>query len=246
MKHFKSKNNYSKSILKIVIFMTFILIIIFTSFLLINFNKKINTNISKLVKTELNRLTTSIITEKINNNILNKESLSNMLIINKDKNNEILYVDFNLDNAYKVLDKVSETLINSYKDIRNGNIDIDYYDNKLSKETKGVVLNIPMGSLLNGLYFYNLGSKIPVKINFIESILTNLETKITSYGINNALAQIYIYIDIKCEIISPFKIDSVNLKYNTLIASLMIEGNIPNFYNGELSKTSSIYEKKVP
>ncbi len=244
MKHiFKSKNKYQKKILSKILFFTIILIIIFTLFLLINFNKKTNKNISNISKTELNNLIYKFLTERINNDILNKESLKNILIINKNKNDEILYVDFNLDNAYKLLDKISQILTNSLKETKNGNIDINYYNQELSTKTNSLILNIPIGNLFNSLYFYNIGPKIPVKINFVGSLLTNLETKITNYGLNNALVEVYVYITINCEIISPFKIEPLNLKYNSIIASLMIEGEVPSFYNGNIEKNSAIYSK---
>ncbi len=244
MKHiFKSKNKYKKKTFSKLIIFTIVLIIIFTLFLLINFNKRFNKTASNISKEELNRLIYSFTTEKINNNLLNKESLEDILIINKNKNDEILYIDFNLDKAYKILDQVSNVLTYSLKEIENGNISINYYDEKLSHNTNSLILSIPIGSLFNSLYLYNIGPKIPIKINFIGSLLTNLETKITNYGLNNALVEVYIYITINCEILSPFKIDNINLKYNSPIASMMIEGKVPNFYNGEITKNSTIYSK---
>ncbi len=244
MKHiFKSKNKYHKKILSKITFFTIILIILFTLFLLINFNQNLNKTAIDISNKELNNLLYSIVTERINNHVLNEETLKDILIINKNKDDEILYVDFNLDNAYKVLDKISNVLTSSLKETKNGNIAIGYYNKELSHTTNSLILNIPIGSLLKSLYFYNLGPKIPIKINFIGSLLTNLETKITNYGLNNALVEVYVYTTINCEILSPFNKNNVSLKYDSVIASLMVEGKVPNFYDGSIEKNSAIYSK---
>ena len=242
---FKSKSKYNNKILGKILIITFILIIIFTFFLLSNFNKRANKTLEKISSEEIKRVTYYLVTNNITNEVLNKDSLNNILIINKNNNNEILYVDFNLDTAYKVLDDVSNLLTNSFKNIENGDISFSYYDHNLSHKTNGIVLNIPIGNVFNSTYFYNLGPKIPVKINFIGSILTNLETKVTNYGLNNALVEVFIYLKLTPAIIAPFHYKEFNLEYKTLIASMMIEGEVPSFYNGVIEKESNVISKKI-
>jgi len=36
----------------------------------------------------------------------------------------------------------------------------------------------------------NLGPKIPVKFDLVGEVIINIETKITNYGINNAMMEI--------------------------------------------------------
>ena len=220
---FKTKNErkYNNKILGHILILTFILIIIFTFFLLYNFNKKANKTLEKMTTEEIKRVTYSLITDSLTNEIVNKISLNNILIINKNANNEILYVDFNLAPAYQVLENISNALTKSFKNMENGNISFSYYNSKLSHKANGLVLNIPIGNIFNSTYFYNMGPKIPVKVNFIGSILTNLETKVTNYGLNNALVEVFVYLKLSTSTLAPFHYKKTDLEYKTMVASMM-------------------------
>lgn len=244
--NFKFKCNSNKLIsLGKILFLTIVLIIGFTFFLLVKFSKQISDNTIQIAEAEINKISYSFITDKINHDLLNKETLKNILIITKNKNDEILYVDFNWDIAYQVLDNVSNTITTSFKEIEMGNIDIAYYDKNASHKSNGLVLNIPIGSVSKNIYFYNLGPKVPVKVNFVGTVLTNLETKITNYGLNNALVEVFVFIEFHNQILAPFNTKDMTFKYDAVIASMMIEGKVPSFYNGTISKTSEIYSEST-
>lgn len=240
--NFKFKCNTNKLIsLSKLLFLAMILIVCFTFFLLIKFSNKISQNIIQISEAEINKVSFSFITDKINHDLLNKETLKDILIITKNKNDEILFVDFNWDVAYKVLDSISNTLTKSFKELEFGNIDIAYYDKDISHKTNGIVLNIPIGSIINNAYFYNLGPKVPVKVNFVGTVLTNLETKITNYGLNNALVEVFVFIEFHNQIMAPFGTKDMTFKYDAVIASMMVEGKVPSFYNGTINKSSEIH-----
>ena len=74
--------------------------------------------------------------------------------------------------------------------------------------------------------------------------MTNLRTKVTNYGLNNALVEVYVYVEFSNQIITPFKKQEMKLEYDAVIASMMIEGEVPSFYNGTIEKESSIYSEK--
>lgn len=243
---FKTKcksNNYK--ILSKILFFTFIFILALTFFFLNNFSKKISNNIIQISEAEINKVTYRFITDRINNNLLNKDTLNDILVITRNKNDEILYVDFNLDKAYKVLDNVSNVLTASFDEMEHGEIELAYYDKHLSHQINGLTLSIPIGSVVNSSYFYNLGPKLPVKVNFVGSVLTNLQTKITNYGLNNALVEVFVYIEFHNQIMAPFVTKDLTFKYDAIIASMMIEGQVPSFYNGTITKSSDIYSENV-
>ncbi len=241
---FKSKRNYNIS-LKQIVSLVIILISSLTIFLLVYFSKNLSNTLLDISSNELDRYLKLLITDKINNQVLNKNNLTDILVIKTNANDEILYVDFDLDKAYQVLDTVSNVLTTSLKDIEEGSINLTYLDKSMSYQTNSFVLSIPLGSLFNNPYLYNIGPRIPVEINFMGSILTNLETKVTNYGLNNALVELYVYIDMSSSLVSFNKQENVNLKYNALIASMMVEGEVPNFYNGEIEAKSNVYQKNI-
>lgn len=242
----KKKCNFNdKKVLSKLLFLTIFLIIGFTFFLLTKFSLQISNNIINISEAEINKISYSFITNKINHDLLNKETLNNILIITKNDKEEILYVDFNFDVAYQVLDNISNTLTSSFKKLETGEVGIAYYDKNASHKTNGIILNIPIGSVMKNNYFYNLGPKIPVKVNFVGTVLTNLETKITNYGLNNALVEVFVFIEFHNQIMAPFNTKDMTFKYDAVIASMMIEGKVPSFYNGSISKTSEVFRENI-
>lgn len=242
---FKSIRKYNGKKISKIVFITIILIIFLTIFLFIKFINGIDEALVNISTNEIRRVTYSFITDKLNSSVFNNNSLNNILVLEKNNNGEIIYVNFDLERAYIILDKVSIILTDSFKELENGNISVNYLDESLSHELGSMVLSIPVGNSFNNLYFYNFGPKIPVKINFIGSILTNLKTKVTNYGLNNALVEIFVYIEFKIQIISPFKVEDVTLEYDAVIASMMVEGEVPNVYGGTIERDSNIYTKKI-
>lgn len=242
---FKTKCNKNKPVLGKLIFLTLTLIIFVTLFFLTKFSTTINENLISIASAEINRLNFDIIGTKLTSKILNEETLNDILIITKNNQEEIISVDFNLPHAYQLLDNITSILNANLNSIKNGEIALAYLDRETTKRTNNLTLFIPLGSGLNNNLFYNMGPKIPLKINFIGSILTNLETKITNYGLNNALVELFVYIEFHNQIISSFKTEDQVFKYNTVIASEMINGAVPNFYNGTIDKTSESFTKSL-
>lgn len=243
--NFKSTRKYHGKFLSKIILMTTILVLLFTIFLLSKFTKNLNKTLIDISASEITRVTERFITERLNSSIFNNTKLEDILILEKNSQEEIIYVDFNLEKAYQVLDEVSNVLTNSLDNLDSGNVSVAYLDEELSHELGSMVLSIPIGNSFNNLYFYNFGPRIPVRINFIGSVLTNLKTKVTDYGLNNALVELFVYIEFKTQIMSPFDTQEITLNYDAVIASMMIEGEVPSLYGGTIEKSSNIYQSEL-
>ena len=83
---FKSKCKYNNKILSKIIFITIVFVIIITFFLLQSFNKNISSNLIQISSIEIEKKVYSFITSEINNNVLNDDTLKDILIITKNKN----------------------------------------------------------------------------------------------------------------------------------------------------------------
>ena len=103
------KNKRSIKI-KHIIWIVLFLIFINTLILLNTFNKNVNPKLEKVVEMDI---------DKMINNIINEYSLKedydtikNILIINKNKNNEIIDIDFNLASLYNFSGHITDELKN--------------------------------------------------------------------------------------------------------------------------------------
>ena len=79
-----------------------------------------------------------------------------------------------------------------------------------------------------------------LKVNYIGELLTNIKTKITNYGLNNALVELYITIEITEELTSPVTYKKNKFNYDMLIASKIINGRVPYLYGECLESKSNI------
>lgn len=232
----KPKNRKIKYFIVVVL-----LVSVITAFLFNVFNKKINPKLIEISEKNLNKITYSIIMDYLDSEILNQEYLENILIISKNNADEIITVDFNLEQTYIVLNEITRRMRENLSSLESGKIKIDYYDSYLSSGQNGLILMIPVGVASEYMFLNNLGPKIPVQVKFVGSLLTNVKTKITNYGMNNALVELYAYIMVTQEITTPVTYKTLKTEYDVLIAAKMINGRVPTFYGNALESESSLF-----
>ena len=238
MTRFKKRNK--KRISKVLHMV--ITLIFFLTFLLITIYSKLTS--SKLIDAsfiKLNEFMDNFLSNKINYDLLKDDVIKDIIVINKNKEGEILYVTYDLDKAYYALEIVTKKLESSIKSLENGTDDTNY-KNIVTKKN-GIALKMPFLISLSNPLISNLAPSIYVPINFVGSILTNIKTKITDYGINNALVEIYVTIVIDTNLIAPIVEKSTKINYDVLIASSIINGRVPEVYGGIIQSKSNSYSK---
>ena len=115
--------------------------------------------------------------------------------------------------------------------------DITNYDYDIKGD---LILYLPILLVSNNIYLNNLGPKVPVKIKFLSSLITNLKTKVSNYGINNILVEIYVDINITDDLIIPFKEENIKNDYSVLLSSKVVVGTLPSYLGATYEKTSAI------
>ena len=132
------------------------------------------------------------------------------------------------------------------KNLEEGNLDLleasddvlIYYDKENLK--KGIIFRIPSGIVFNNSLLTNIGPKIPVRFTLVGDVLSGINTKVTNYGINNALLEVSVNIKLTLKVILPISTKEVNVETNVPIAIKMIQGNVPNYYSNGLNSNFSI------
>ena len=234
MKRFKKRKHIKISK---VIYLVLALIFFFT-FFLFNFYSKMTSN--KLVDVafiKLNEFMESFLSNNINFDLLKDDVMKDIIVINKNKDGEILYVSYDMDQAYYALEVVTQELETAISDLENGSNSVKSRNIVVGK--KGMALKLPFLTGSSSVFLANLGPNIYVPVNFVGSVLTNIKTKITDYGINNALVEIYVTIALQTDLISPVSEKTKKIDYDVLIASTVINGRIPNVYGGLIQSKSS-------
>lgn len=232
MTKFKKRKKYKIS--KVVI-LDIALIFFFTYILFSGYSKLVSKRLIDVAYVKLNEFMDYFLSNKINYDLFKGDNLKDIIVINKNSDGEILYVSYDMDKSYKVLDLVTKELEDNINDLENGNVS---NTQNISGGKNGILLKLPM-FIGNNAIISNLGPKIYVPINFVGSILTNLKTKITDYGINNALVEIYVTVKLSTNIISPTSSKVEVIDYDVLIASVVVNGRVPSIYGGLIQSKSS-------
>jgi len=238
MRRFKSYKNKKLNTMNKLLFIVFFCII-FSSIILFNiYSEKLTNKSSILIDEKLDKILYQFFSDLITDDVINGESVNNLLEINQNSNGDILSVDYNLEKTYKILTDTSKILKDSLINLENGKMDVLIYDKYLENNKNGLVMNIPLFLGSENIFLNNLGPKIPVIINFNGALLTNIKTKVTNYGFNNALLEIYITVELDKLIITPVVKDEEKFYYDILIGALVVHGSVPEFY-GDLYETNS-------
>ncbi len=175
-------------------------------------------------------------------NVLEEDELFNVI---QNKNGEVQTIDFNPVIVNKFLAKMTDIVSNNLKKIETGEVDnisfINNEDYDIEKLKNGVISEVPMGIITNNVLLSNIGPKVPVKLNLIGNVVSSIETKVSNYGINSALVEIYAKIEVTEEVIIPFQTKRIKIQNNVPITIKIVQGSVPDYYNsGSLTKSSDI------
>lgn len=162
------------------------------------------------------------ITDDVLENIKNKE----LFTISKNSSNEIEMIDYNTYEVNLFLRDITDNISKTLK--------------REEQNTEKIAFYIPLGSITQNPIFNSKGPKIPVRIEVIGSVLSSVKTKVTEYGINNSLIEMFVSVEVTEQVILPVMTDTIKVINEIPISYKIITGKIPTYYGDTLSKNSSI------
>ena len=240
--HLRKKHIISK---KNIFIFTLILIFISLVFIINFIGNKITPGVVSYAETELEKFTTRIINSVISTEIKDI-SLDELFIITKDNNDYIKTIDYNPIVVNGVLSNITTKVDRLLRNVENGenlfelsNDVLENYD--IEKLKKGIIFEMAITTIFDNPLLSNLGPRIPVRIFMLGSTSSNINTKITNYGINNALIETSIVIDLKLQIVLPYKTEKVSFQNSIPISLKLIQGIVPNYYFNGIDKNSSSF-----
>lgn len=130
------------------------------------------------------------------------------------------------------------------KSLEKGEVS-EYNNLEMLRGNDGIVVLMPVGVVMNNSLFSRLGPKVPVKISFLENIEAYVDVVVENYGINNSLVKLYININIEEVIEIPINKDKSNIEYRFLVASKLINGEVPSMIGNALNSSSNIVNSSV-
>lgn len=234
--HFFSKRD--------VYVITFILIFICDIFLFNLLGKYISPILLDYAEMETTKLSTLIINKAVENQVSNNFKPEDMIKTITNKNGEIVSVDFDTNVVNQSLVSINNTISVNLKYLEEGKLELLDMANINSvyteKRDNNIIYQIPLGVITDIPIIADIGPKIPVKTNTIGSVISNVRTDLSTYGINNALLKIYIEVTVTEQVILPFVSKKIDISLEVPILVKLINGSIPEVYGGGYSVSSPL------
>lgn len=139
----------------------------------------------------------------------------NLFTVQKE-NDEIKMINYNSYEATKLINEIT----NNIQDRLNKN---DEYYNSMIGE-------IPLGLIFNNSLFSNFGPRIKVRIDMVGNVISQLETEVKPYGINNALVEVRVRIEGNVRVVLPLTSKEITINNMIPISINIINGKIPEGY----------------
>lgn len=214
-----------------------IIILIFVSIVLVfqYINQKIMPLFLEYAEFQASKIATYVISKAIDEEVSKNLDIEDLFISSKDANGNIKSIDFNPITINKISNLIKSNIFEYLEDLENGNIEkIKNTALFSSRINEGIVFEIPSGVVFNNVILANIGPKVPVKLSLTGDILTDIHTKVTDYGINNAVVEIVISVEVYEQVILPFTTKRVTINTDIPIAVKLIQGEIPSYYFNNL------------
>ncbi len=213
--------------------------------LILNFiSLKVNPVLLDYAQMEARKIASIIINDAVNQNITNDIDIEELFIITRDTNNEVKTIDFNPIIVNQILTETTILVQSNLRYLEQGKVDmlnltnnalIDYNQDKLKQ---GIIYEIPSGVIFGNSFLANIGPKIPVKFSLVGDIVGYINTNVTDYGINNALIEVNIVLELSEQVILPFVSEKITIDTTIPVALKLIQGNVPNYYLNGLNSPS--------
>ena len=192
------------------------------SLMVINyFSSQIKIILLPIAEARVNKYISNMINKATGDILFDKE----LLKINKNSNDEVEMVTYNTYEVTKLIDKIKMNIQDEFNGLEYGKVNDEF-----------VLQKIPFGVIFGNVFLRNLGPKINIRFDMIGNVLTNIETEVKPYGINNAYVETRVFIEANARIIIPFVTKNVKITNVIPISINIYQGKVPNGYITSFNK----------
>ncbi|HLQ70720.1 MAG TPA: sporulation protein YunB [Bacillota bacterium] len=187
--------------------------------------------------------TTEFATRTINSAVKSTEEISfdDLVDMEMDSNGNVATLGWNSESVNRALRKATERAEYFLYGMNKGEqFDVD--DPTLQPvefgDTVGdlasndpTVVEIPIGQATGNTVLANLGPKVPVHFEIVGSLQSDVVHEVKEFGVNAALIEIYIPVEVDMQIVVPFSTTTAEVSTRVFVDSRVIMGDVPEFYS---------------
>ena len=212
------------------------LVLLIVSLIFKYINTKIVPPLEVYAENEVKKISSIIISDAVESISFSEEETMSFFNTLTNKSDEVISVDFNTARINKSLVKLNKAVYKDLKSFENGRYKLE--DTEI--ETEDLIYKIPLGYITGNYTLSNIGPKVPLKAKVIGSVVSNIKTEVSSYGINNSLLKVYIDVTVNMRFMLPLISKDVLVNNSIPLVVKIIQGKIPNVYGGSYAVTSPI------
>lgn len=223
-----------KKIINLTTYLFIIIVIAFIAayFLAKNYSNKISNALYSYSESESKKVITEIINLSLTEELENDDYNTTLYNIVKNDKDEIQLIDFNTTKVNKILSNLTNNIENKIKNMESSQI---LEEDEIMSVHNGLIFNMPIGAVTGNVFLSNIGTKIPVKISLMGSVISKMDTSITEYGLNNALIKIGILVTVNTKTTAPFTSKEFTVTNTIPISIKVIQGSVPEYYLNSLN-----------
>ncbi|MFD1608917.1 sporulation protein YunB [Oceanobacillus luteolus] len=94
------------------------------------------------------------------------------------------------------------------------------------------LVEIPLGQVTGNTVLANLGPRIPINLEIIGTVRTNITWEQMEFGINGLWISFYLNVEADVQVIVPFSSDLTTVTSQIYIDGAALMGEVPDFYGG--------------
>lgn len=214
----------------------FLLAFILASFVIYYFNKLLGPSLIKSASITVEKITSVIVSNCVKKYLIDEGSVINLVEIIRNDEGKVQFVRYDTSNVNKISMDISDLVLEDINYLALGEFEkIDFVlpniTEKYYKEiSDGIVFGISIGNIFNNNFLANIGPRIPLKMNLNGNVDVEIKNKITEYGMNNALMEIYIEVRVRPVIVMPFLSNEIDIVNRIPLVTEIIQGEIPEGY----------------
>ncbi|WP_085991462.1 sporulation protein YunB [Oceanobacillus senegalensis] len=109
----------------------------------------------------------------------------------------------------------------------------DYSDGAEDRAAQDpTLIEVPLGEITGNAVLANLGPKIPIDLELVGAVRTNIVRETEPLGINGSWVSLYINVEADVQIIIPYITEQTTVSTEIYIDGGAIMGDVPEFYGG--------------
>ncbi|GAA0464688.1 sporulation protein YunB [Alkalibacillus silvisoli] len=228
-------------------FVSFIVAIILSVWII---NRGIEPTLIEIAETKTNQFAREAINEAVSKRIADDLEADELIDIETDGDGNIVSLNWNSVVINRVLRNTTFRVQNFLKRIERGEItpeetlnfdlDDDIIIQEDTVEEHRAIVRIPIGQATQNALLANLGPQVPVHFRVIGDVQSDVERRVTEYGINNAMIELDIHIQANVQIVIPFATKTTQVETNVPVYVGVVQGQVPDFYNQGASDSPNV------